>query len=127
MRKNIGKISAGREEARRQSVSKARRPAPSSVWGMVRTLVHGVWGMVHAPTSPRCVGDGVHTGGWSTGDVESGQQQDKDLESQIQTRPRVLNAELNVDFITRRQGAPQGAGAGCFGLNFMTPGSSTGA
>lgn len=116
MRKNIGKISAGREEARRQSVSKARRPAPSSVWGMVRT-----------PTSPRCVGDGVHTGGWSTGDVESGQQQDKDLESQIQTRPRVLNAELNVDFITRPQGAPQGAGAGCFGLNFMTPGSSTGA
>lgn len=92
--------------------------------GMARTLpVHGERGMarVHrstacgpwrARTSPRRAGDagdGAHTGSWSPGDVKTQQQQDRDLESQIQTRPRVLNAELNVDFITRPQeGLPRG-------------------
>lgn len=97
------------------------------VGGMVRTLqVHGVGGMGRVYRSTAWGGGRAHWWLEHRGCGEraaAGQGSGKPDSDQT----KVLNAEPNVDFITRPQGAPQGAGAGCFGIDFVIPGPSTGA
>lgn len=89
IKKEIGKISTGREEAPRQREECEQSTAACPV--------HGVWGtesMLVAGAQGTC--------------VESGWQQDKYLEGQIQTRPRALNARLNVTLSRGHKGSQRG-------------------